>query len=222
MFALTYPPYIREKARQLRQERKLTIDEIAERLSLSRTTVYYWVRDMPIPITSKQSAAQRRATKRMQAHYRGLRDDAYREGQILFPHLLREPGFRDFVTLFIAEGYKRTRHEVSIANSDHTVMRLCVFWMRILSPKDPRLSIQYHADQDLDQIRAFWGEQLNVSPDEIRLQRKSNSNQLASRTWRSKNGVLTARTSDTYFRSRLEAWVDRLKASWLDSAQNGA
>jgi excisionase family DNA binding protein len=33
----------------MRVERKLTIDELAERLALSRSTVYYWARDLPIP-----------------------------------------------------------------------------------------------------------------------------------------------------------------------------
>jgi transposase-like protein len=41
---------MREKARKLRQEQDLTIDEIAERLSVSRTTVYFWVGDMPRPL----------------------------------------------------------------------------------------------------------------------------------------------------------------------------
>jgi len=44
MAARTYPPYLREKARQLRRERKLAIDELAESLALPRTTIYYWVR----------------------------------------------------------------------------------------------------------------------------------------------------------------------------------
>ena len=46
---MAHPAYLREKARVLRAQRKLTIDELAERLALSRSTVYYWVRDMPIP-----------------------------------------------------------------------------------------------------------------------------------------------------------------------------
>jgi len=45
---MTHPACLREKARQLRKERKLTIDELAERLALSRSTIYYWVRDLPI------------------------------------------------------------------------------------------------------------------------------------------------------------------------------
>ena len=49
MFAIAYPPYIREKARELRVSRELTIDEIAVRLAISRSTVFHWVRDLPIP-----------------------------------------------------------------------------------------------------------------------------------------------------------------------------
>ena len=40
--------YVREKARSLRVEKHLSLDEIAARLSLPKTTVYYWVRDLPL------------------------------------------------------------------------------------------------------------------------------------------------------------------------------
>jgi len=46
---MAYPAYIREKARELRTKKKLTIDEIAERLAIPRTTIYGWVRDLEIP-----------------------------------------------------------------------------------------------------------------------------------------------------------------------------
>jgi transcriptional regulator with XRE-family HTH domain len=38
---MAHPSYLKEKARELRKEKKLTIDELAERLALSRTTVFY-------------------------------------------------------------------------------------------------------------------------------------------------------------------------------------
>jgi DNA-binding transcriptional regulator YiaG len=47
--AMTYPPYLREKARELRRSEALTIDEIADRLAVSRTTISFWVGDMPRP-----------------------------------------------------------------------------------------------------------------------------------------------------------------------------
>jgi transcriptional regulator with XRE-family HTH domain len=37
---MAYPAYVREKARELRIERKLSLLEIAERLALPKTTVF--------------------------------------------------------------------------------------------------------------------------------------------------------------------------------------
>jgi hypothetical protein len=48
--------------------------------------------------------------------------------------------------------------------------------------------------------------------------RKSNSHQLRSRNWRCEWGVLAVTTNDTMFRARLQAWIDRVKQAWLDSA----
>lgn len=40
---MTYPPSVRLKAIELRTAERLTIDEIAARLAVSRTTVFHWV-----------------------------------------------------------------------------------------------------------------------------------------------------------------------------------
>lgn len=223
---MAHPPFIREKARELRRDKLLTIDELAERLALSRTTVYYWVKDLPIPSSGTgggfSDAARRKGNRAMRRKYRQLREAAYDEELMFYEHLIRDPGFRDFLCLYVAEGHKRSRHEVSLANSDPAVIRAAVRWMSVLSARKLNYSIQYHADQDLAEIRRFWGTELDIDPNEIRLQRKSNSNQLAKRTWRSEHGVLTVRTSDSYFREELQAWVDCLRDSWLDSASVGA
>lgn len=126
---------------------------------------------------------------------------------------------RDFVALYIAEGYKRDRNRVSVANSDERVIALAVSWMRLLATRSPTYPVQYHADQNLDEICAFWGDVLEIDGSKIALQRKSSSSQLKYRTWRSKHGVLTARISDTSLRARLQAWIDRIREDWsLDSA----
>jgi hypothetical protein len=79
-----------------------------------------------------------------------------------------------------------------------------------------------HSPRDLDALTEFWAALLHVERDAFRLQRKSNSNQLKGRTWRSVYGVLTVRTSDTYIRARLQAWMDRIAEEWLASAVIGA
>jgi hypothetical protein len=215
---MAYPAYIRAKARELRSERALTIDQIAERLALPRTTIYHWVRDLPVADevrhSSARQAVRRRGNRAMQRKYRRLREAAYREGQESFGELARDPTFRDFVALYIAEGSKRDRNRVTICNSDPAVMMVATRWLSRLSDRRLNYSIQYHADQDLDALRRYWGETLAIDGGGIRFKRKSNSNQLTGRMWRSAHGVLTVHVQDTLLRARLQAWMDRMRASW--------
>ncbi len=219
---MAHPAYLRDKARSLRVEKRLTIDELAQRLALPRTTIFYWVRDLPIPATPGQTAARRAASRAMQARFRRLRSDAYEEGRRTFAALSREPTFRDFVCLYVAEGYKRNRNSVAIGNSDPRVITIADHWVWRFARNPVTYSVQYHADQDLVVLRAFWAAHLHMPPEAIRLQRKSNSNQLAGRTWRSVHGVLTVRACDTLFRARLQGWMDVVAEEWSRLAPSGA
>jgi hypothetical protein len=215
---MAYPAYLRDKARQLRVSKQLTIDELADRLALSRSTIYYWVRDLPIaksgPGGGWPESARRRGNRAMRAKYRRVREQAYDDGCRRFAELTCDPTFRDFVCLYLAEGTKRSRNVVAICNSDPAVLKLADRWIRRFARNSIRYSIQYHADQNIRVLLAFWGEQLGIEPEAIRLQRKSNSNGLAARTWRSRHGVLTITAADTLFRAMLEAWMDCLRGSW--------
>jgi hypothetical protein len=215
---VAHPHYLRAKARTMRVDRRFTLDQIAERLALPRTTIYYWIRDLPTPHqvthSDRRQAARRRGNRAMQRKYRLLREEGYREGEESFDDLARDPTFRDFGCLYIAEGYKRDRNRVSICNSDLAVVKLAARWLRCLTDRPRNFSIQYHADQDPRALRAFWGATLSIDGEGIRLTRKSNSNQLTGRIWRSAHGVLTVEVHDTLLRARIEAWMDRLRASW--------
>jgi hypothetical protein len=219
---MTHPAYIREKAREMRAKKQLTIDELAERLALPRTTIYYWVKDLPIPTTQNQTLAARRAGAVARRKHLKLRQTAYDEASASYSEMIDRPGFRDFLILFITEGHRRSRHQVAIANSDPAVVFLAAHWICYLTARKVSYSVQVHADQDFEKVRAFWSDVLAIEPKAIKLQRKSNSNQLSRRTWRSEHGVLTISTADTYFRERMRAWTDRLRVSWLDSAPDGA
>jgi hypothetical protein len=219
---MAHPAYLREKARSMRIKHQFTIDELAERLALSRSTIAYWVTDLPIPGSGSgggwPESAHRAAGRAIKRKHRVLREAAYQEGADSFDELSADPSFRDFVCLYIAEGYKRNRNCVSIGNSDEAVLRLAASWIRRLSDKPRDFAIQFHADQDLEQLLAFWSQELDICPGSIRLQRKSNSAQMKGREWRSRNGVLSVRVNDTYLRARLQAWMDRIRSEWVQEA----
>lgn len=72
-------------------------------------------------------------------------------------------------------------------------------------------------------ISANWrGTCLGVPASEIKFVIKSNSGQLRTRIWRCRHGVIQVRAGDTLFRARLQGWIDRAKAEWLDSPPIGA
>jgi hypothetical protein len=114
----------------------------------------------------------------------------------------------------LTEGYKRSRNVASIGNSDPAAVLLAKTWLRRLSRNPLRYSVQVHVDQNLDEIKRFWGTTLGVEPTSINLQRKSNSNRLSGRTWRSEYGVLTVAAGDTYLRARLQAWMECIQDEW--------
>jgi hypothetical protein len=150
-----------------------------------------------------------------------LREAAYEEGLAMYRDLALEPLFRDFVILYIAEGYKRCRNGVSVGNSDPAVIHAVTPWMRRFAANPVTYWLQYHADQDVQSLARFWAHELGVDPLQIRPQRKSNSNQLSGRKWRSRYGVLSVVCRDTYFRARLQAWMDCVKDDWLHSERVG-
>jgi hypothetical protein len=211
---MSHDAHLREKAIRLRTDHNMTLEQIVERLQLPKTTIYGWIKHIPIPRTSKQTEAQIRGTQAMQAKYKSVRNNAYQQGWDEAPTLIQEPTFRDFVVLYMAEGYKRDRNKVSICNSDKSIVRLAHRWLCQLSAKNISYRIQYHVDQNLDELQHYWAEALNIRPENIALQRKSNSGKLSGRQFRSVYGVLEIAIRDTYLRAKLQAWMDFVKQQW--------
>lgn len=209
---MAYPPYVRARARELRIKNHLSLDQLADHLALPKTTIYYWIKDLPLGRDRREFPHN--GTRAMQAKYRRLREAAYEQGQAEYDELLGVPRFRDFVVLYVAEGYKRNRNRVSIGNSDPRMVEMATGWLRRLSSRPLCYSVQHHADQNLEKLRAFWGSRLEIDGSHIRLQRKSNSGQLQGRAWRSEHGVLTVCVNDTALRPRLQAWIDLVRDDW--------
>ena len=220
MFAHGSPRLHPAESRKLRREKKLTIDELAERLGVP-PPAYYWVRDMPNPAPDRRQVrchAQRKGKRRNAGEVPSTAHRGLRAGPSRVCRSFGVPNLSYFVNLYMAEGYKRSRNVVSLANSDPAIIRVADQWIRCFAQNPVTYAIQYHADQDPEYLRRFWAFGLGADPQAIRHQRKSNSNQLAGRTWRCRWGVITVSANDTRFRMRLEGWIHCLKALWLDSA----
>jgi hypothetical protein len=96
------------EGRKLRIEKKLSVVEIAERLALPKTTIWDWVRDLPLDRPRRANAGQRRGNLAVQQKYRRLREAAYARGRSEFPELTADPTFRDFACMYIARATSAT------------------------------------------------------------------------------------------------------------------
>lgn len=217
------PQYIIDKAIELRVKHKMTVPEIAERLGHSKATVNGWMKDYPLEEkTEKQTEAQKAGTKANQDKAAALRQAAYDEAWEQVAELMQNRHLRDFVCMYIGEGTKRNRNGVEIANSNSKVIVLGNRYIKMFMNPDNQIhySVQIHIDHDEEEIKEYWATLLGIDPKIIAIKRKSNSSQLSGRQFRSKFGVFSVRANDTYFRSRLEAWMDYVLEDWVEKITN--
>jgi len=200
--------------------------DISTRLNLNKSTVWYWVKDLERPHPKRKETcknnpalakAQRKAAAATKKKWAEWRARAYDEACKEAPLFFQDPLFRDYVMLYLTEGFRRTRNEVSVGNSNPALVKLAYWWVQQHTTKPEkkiRFTLQIHKDQDEKQVKRFWAKALQVSSRRIKTIRKSNSGQLKGRKWRSQHGVLTVAVSDTWLRSKIQAWMDHLEEEW--------
>lgn len=207
--------HLRVKAVQLRVDKKMPMDEIAKRLSIPRSTVYSWIKDIPIERTSLQTRAQKQATQANVKKWKQIRAEAYQSAEASAKTDLENYLNRDFTVLYIAEGYKRNRTQVSICNSSPQVMKLANTFLTQYHPSTKMgYWVHYYPDQNPLEVQKYWGEILHIEPSSIKLVAKTNSGELKGRNWNSPNGIITIRVGDVRLRSKIQAWIDYLQDQW--------
>lgn len=204
--------HLRKKAMELRRK-NMSLNEIVAHLKVPKTTIYYWIKNIPVIIVKKSYWIRKAVT----AHKRIAKDkrqQAYDLGLSEFSILNREPLFHDFVVLYMAEGYKRDRNSVCFTNSNAIMIQVAKYYIDRFSANKVSVSVIIHEDQDVDQIKAFWSRLLKVNDRKIRILYKSNSGKMNRRKWCSVYGVVMIKANDTYFRSKLQAWMDCISKEW--------
>ena len=222
---MTHSRYLRNMARLLRVEQQLTVDQLATRLALSRSTVYYWVRDLPLSgargdrgaVGGESSAGGDGEGERAQGEHEQLRPgqaSAYEQGLRTFDDLATEPSFRDFLCIYSLAGEKRDRTLVSLTNGDPAVMRLVNRWIRRLTDRPPALSVRCQSDQSMAESRSFWADVVDALPEAIDARRTRGAGAARVSGAEPVHGMLTVSVEDKLLRARLQAWMCRLREGW--------
>jgi len=211
--------HLREKAVELR-ENGYSLPDICERLKKSKTTVYYWIKDVEIKKKnlflkrcqekSKKNAiaaAYHNKTKFEKIH-KEYATQAKEEWEEKYKD---NDEFKLFLMLYLTEGYRKGRFGLSLANSNPTLILFAKKWFDILNirKKDMKYSVQIHVDQDETKVKNYWKDLLGAS--EIKVSRKSNSGKLGHRYWASEYAVLTLEFFDAYVKTMLDYWMEQFQ-----------
>jgi hypothetical protein len=209
----------RRLARELRRREQLSIDQLSERLGVARSTVYGWVRDLPVPGSGPgggfSEEARLRGSRKMAEGSRRLRELQYRCGVEQYAALRGESAFRDFIVSYLGLGKKGDRREVSFSHPDPLLMQIACHWMKCFGRNRLRFRLILPRDGDADRARAFWAERLDVPASVIKVEwRKGQPSPDSSATKHDLLGTLRVMATDTMLRTALQAWIDCARAEW--------
>jgi len=157
------------EARRLRIEEQLSIKAIAARLSVAKSTVSLWVRDLPLSdevLQQKQLVGATRGGKTRYDDARAIRREYQQAGREMAVSLEDDPLFVAGCMMHWAEGAK-SRNTVNISNTSPHFLRL---WLRFIQrffnvdPKDIALHIHCYLNngKTQQQIERHWLKQLDL------------------------------------------------------------
>ena len=211
--------HLREKAVELRKK-GYSLPAICDRLKKSKTTVYYWIKDIEIEKINIRIKSCRKNTKEHalrgglanQRKYKKIHDEHKKIAAQEWEEKYKDNDeFKLFLMLYLTEGYRKGRFGLSLANSNPTLIVFAKKWFDILNirKKNMRYSIQIHVDQDETKVKNYWKDLLGAS--EIKVSRKSNSGKLGHRYWASEYAVLTLEFFDAYVKTMLDYWMEQFQ-----------
>jgi hypothetical protein len=157
----------REKARALRAENR-TLQDIADELDVSKSSVSVWVRDVPFTPSKRRTGPRLRRHPQQEAKLRQIEAlDA--AGRARIGTLSEDAFFTAGVALYAGEGAKGDGC-VKFANTDPTMVRFYCAWLRrFFEPEEHRLrvSVYLHQGLDLDAAEEHWSSVTGVPRDQF-------------------------------------------------------
>lgn len=200
----------KEKAVELKRSGK-TIDEIASILGRRKSTVFYWLRGFGFNrITRSESLERARkvAVVVLVEKYRKIRDGCYREGYDNAEEILSNKGVRDFIVMYLAEGYKKSKNTIDFTNTDPSIMKLFAKYITLFSVKNPRYVLIGHSVTE--EMKKYWADQMKIKVDDIHSYEKGGN--VSPR--RSNYGTFKMVITDTKALQKIKGLYDFLRAEW--------
>lgn len=166
---------LREKAIKLRLQNK-SYSEIKKRLGVSKSTLSYWLKDLPLSEEQikklqkvgwqKSEASRERYRNTMKAKRIIKERKEYQSYLAKFKKLSEESEFAAGLMLYHAEGGKKVPSRIALANTDPQLILFFIKWLIKFfnfNKADIRAQLHLYENMNIDKEENFWYNKLEFS-----------------------------------------------------------
>lgn len=171
---------LRQQAVDLRLKENLSYSEIKNRLQVSKSTLSYWLKDYPLSTErilelrrfgwSKGEASREKYRVTMMVKKEAKNKKEYLVQKKNLSKLSTQSYYVAGLMLYLAEGAKKKRGTIVLANTDVRVIKFFMGWMeKFLNVKlsDVRIQLHLYEDMDLAKEKKFWQKSLGLKENQI-------------------------------------------------------
>jgi len=159
----------REAAITLRLEGK-SYSEIKKILGVSKSTLSSWLHKYPLAkddvdrLRSKNPIRIEKFRATMAQKRFERESKVYKRVQSQFRHLSKRERVLAGLFLYWAEGTKRSRYTTALANTDPSMIRFFISWLRLLGVPKTKISIRLQVYGDMNPVDEimWWSKELRV------------------------------------------------------------
>jgi len=165
----------KQKALLMRQK-GMSYSQIKEKLGISKSTLSGWLYNMPLSearIRELQADSPIRIEKyrnTMRAKREKKFAEAYQEISQKIGKLTQRELFLSGLFLYWAEGSKTTKGTVGLTNTNPTMLKFYINWLKLFgySKKDFSVHLHLYSDMNIKRQEKYWSRELDIPLSQFR------------------------------------------------------
>ncbi len=215
---------LKQKALDLR-EKGMSYSEIKLKLSVSKSTLSLWLKDMPL---SEERIRELRDhnPKRIERYRNTMSTKKEERLELVFKKAKSNIGMltkRDLfiggIFLYMGEGSKTTKGTTAVTNTNPFILKLFIQWLHLQTVRKEKIKVQLHlyTDMNIEKQIAFWSKELCIPKKQFRKPHiKNNTTEGISYKGQFGQGTCTVLYEDVNLHYLTLAYIRHVQVSFLN------
>ena len=187
--------------------KRLSMVQVADKLKIMPRKVEYWLKKYNIPRRSRSESAYIKQNPNGDP-FKIKRNLNKNEKELFIAGLMT----------FWAEGSRKNKHSVRLANLDHRMIQLFLKFLRELcGVKEDKISLYVRLYKNFDKNKAqlYWSKLLIIPKSQVYIYAHTDKRSKISKQW-SKYGIATLEFHNTKLRKWLEDSIEKYLSKWFN------